>query len=86
MTHDPKLAPERAHTVIVKAGADTASDLAWELRRLADQIERGQLTVGCSGAPSGGSEYSYRIAPEQTHDAYFQQVNAWLASLKGVQP
>jgi hypothetical protein len=71
--------PERAHTLVLKAGGDTARDLAHELRHLADQIERGQLSVGCSGSPSGGTTYSYRVAPGQTHEAYFLQVEAWLA-------
>jgi hypothetical protein len=73
------VAPERAHTIICKMGGDTARDLAHELRHLADQIDRGQLTVGCGGGPSGGGIWSYRVAPEQTHDVYFQQVAAWLA-------
>lgn len=70
--------PERAHTLVVSIGADTALDLAWGLRHMADDIERERLTVGCSGSPSVGSMYSYRVLPEQTHDLYFQQLNAWL--------
>lgn len=72
--------PQRAHTIVVSAGGDTAHDLAWELRRLADMIEREELTVGCSGASSGGSLYSYKHQPEMTHDAYFTAVNEWLAA------
>jgi hypothetical protein len=70
--------PERAHTIILKAGGDTAQELAWELRSLADRIERGELTVGAGGGPSAGSTYSYRVAPEQTHQKYFQEIDAWL--------
>lgn len=72
--------PQRAHTIVVSAGADTARDLAWELRRLADLIDREQLSVGCSGAPFGGSLYSYKHQPEMTHDAYFTAIDEWLAS------
>lgn len=79
---DVMVAPERAHTVVAKAGADTAEALAWELRRLADLIERGELTVGCSGAPSGGSIYSYRVVP-MTHDEYFQSLHRWLSEREG---
>lgn len=71
-------APERAHTVILSAGADSATELAWHLRHLADDIERGELTVGCSGSPSSGSIYSYRVRPEQTHEVYFQQIEEML--------
>ena len=79
---EPMRGPFRAHSIVLTAGGDTAELLAWELRPLADRIERGSLTVGLSGAPSGHSTYSYRVAPEQTHDSYFQQVDAWLASQK----
>lgn len=65
--------PERAHTIVAKAGADSARDLAYELRRLAEMIERGELTTGCSGSPSGGAVYSYRVSP-MTHDAYFEAI------------
>lgn len=77
-TTTPK--PVRAHTLICSVGADTARDLAMELRFMSDQILRGELSVGCSGGPSGGAMYSYRVAPEQTHDVYFAQVDAWLAA------
>lgn len=75
-------APERAHVLIAKFGADTAERLADELRFMADQIDREQLSTGCSGSPSGGAIYSYKIRPEQTHDAYFEQVEAWLSEQK----
>lgn len=73
--------PLRAHSLVASLGADTAKDLAWEMRRMADDIERGRLTVGVSGSPSAGAIYSYRVSPEQTHDAYFQQINAKLADV-----
>lgn len=76
---DPNNAIERAHTLILKAGADSAEELAWELRHLADMLEQGKLTVGCIGGPSAGTVYSYRMRPEQTHDVYFQQIKEWLA-------
>jgi len=75
---DPRGGPQRAHSLVLSAGGDTAEDLAWTLRHMADDIERGQLTVGCSGSPSAGTIYSYRIAPGQTHDVFFQQVDEWL--------
>ena len=75
-------APERAHVLIAKFGADTAERLADELRFMADQIDREQLSTGCSGSPSGGAIYSYKVRPEQTHDAYFEQIEVWLAKRK----
>lgn len=78
--------PQRAHTLICKVGADTAERLAEELRIMADRIDRGEMTVGCIGGPSAGSLYSYRVQPEQTHDAYFQQVDEWLEQQKAAAP
>lgn len=72
------MAITRAHSIVVSAGADTPTHLAWELRYLADQIEREELTVGCSGSPSGGSIYSYKHDPAMTHDEYFRQLDAKL--------
>ena len=72
--------PQRAHTIVISAGSDTATDLAWELRHLADRIQRGELTHGCIGGGSSGCMYSYRANPEQTHDRYFQEIDAWLAT------
>lgn len=71
---------QRAHSLVIVAGGDTAEELAWELRHAADRLERGELTVGCVGGSSAGSTYSYRVAPEQTHDEYFRKINAWLDS------
>lgn len=37
------------------------------------------MTVGTIGGPSVGSNYSYRVLPEQTHDKYFRDIDEWLA-------
>jgi hypothetical protein len=79
-------APERSHVLIAKFGADTAERLADELRVMADQIDREKLSTGCSGSPSGGAIYSYKIRPEQTHDVYFAQIEDWLAERKNPAP
>lgn len=70
----------RAHSLVLVAGADTANDLAAELRFMAQRIEQGNITEGCSGGPSCGSTYSYRVSPEQTHAVYFKQIDEWLAA------
>lgn len=76
--HQSTPAPQRAHRIVLDAGADTAEGLAWELRRLADRIERGEITRGCIGGPYSGSIYSYASNPEMTHDRYFQEVTRYL--------
>lgn len=71
----PEAAPlVRAHSIIVSAGGDTAHDLASELYSLAQRIERGELTKGCSGGSSCGSIYSYVKDPTMTHDRYFEEI------------
>jgi hypothetical protein len=70
--------PERAHTLIAKLGANTALDLAWALRHMADDIERGRLTEGCSGSPSAGTIYSYKVLPEMTKSRYFAELDEYL--------
>lgn len=71
---------ERAHTLIVKIGADTLDDLCHELADMARRLRRGEITTGMSGSPSVGTSYSYKVRPEQTHDKYFQDIEAWLAT------
>jgi len=71
---------ERAHTLICSIGADTLSDLCGELREMARKLERGEMTVGVLGGPTVGSTYSYRVRPEQTHEKYFQDIEALLTS------
>lgn len=66
----------RAHTLASVIGADTAADLAYALRALADDIQCGRLTTGVTGSPSVGYHYAYRHDPAMTHDAYFAMVNA----------
>ena len=73
-------APVRAHSLILKAGGDSAEELARELESLAFRLRTEGLTVGCGGGPSASSIYSYRVAPTQTHELYFRQVDAWLAA------
>lgn len=75
---DESKMPQRAHTIILKSGADSAEELAWELRHFADRIERKALSQGCSGGPSAGTTYSYKVLPDQTHDNYFKQIDEWL--------
>lgn len=80
------MAITRAHSIIVAAGGDTPRDLAHELRYLADQLERGELTVGCVGGPSCGSVYSYKHDAAMTHDEYFRQIEAQLEAERPATP
>lgn len=76
----PLSSPQRAHTIILTAGGDTAERLADELRFIATLIDQGKLSVGMIGGPSTHAIYSYICDPEMSHDAYFQQIDRWLAA------
>ena len=77
MGENPK-GPQRAHTLIAKFGANTETELAWSLRHMADDIERKRVSEGCSGSPSAGVVYSYKILPEMTKSRYFAELEAYL--------
>lgn len=83
--HDGK--PHRAHRLVASFEADSREELAWSLRRFADDLDRNQVTVGVSGGSESGSIYSCRHDPNMTHDQYFIDLQAWLkkrdSTLKG---
>ena len=70
--------PERRHKLIAVVEADTVQDLADRLENMARDIARGELTQGVSGGGTSGAIYSYKVNPEQTHDAYFKQIEEHL--------
>ncbi|MGO7115588.1 hypothetical protein ACCS79_03650 [Rhizobium johnstonii] len=72
-------APERAHVLVMTLAADTADELAAELRRFGDLILQGEVTTGVMGGPASSATYSYRVRPQQTHDVYFANVSQWIA-------
>lgn len=77
--------PERGHTLIAKFGANTAEELAWSLRHMADDIQRGQVTEGCSGSPSAGVIYSYKVLPEMTKSRYFSELDQHLEQMAALE-
>lgn len=74
--------PERAHKLIMVVEADSARALASFLFNMSNQIDRGEITTGVSGGYDSGAIYSYKVNPDQTHDAYFQELETYLASLR----
>lgn len=72
------IAPRRAHIFKCDAGGDTAQELAWLLRNFADRIERGDISVGCTGGSSSGGSYAYDHDPSITHESYFAAVDLHL--------
>ena len=59
--------------------ADSRHDLVSALMNLAIQIDREEITNGCSGGVNSGYLYELLINPEQTHESYFQQLSDCLA-------
>lgn len=73
--------PYRAMRLTLVMDADTRKGLVDALMNLATQIDREEITTGCSGGVDSGSIYELLIDPEQTHDKYFKQVDDYLAEV-----
>lgn len=76
---DARTAPVRAHQLKLDIGADTRADLVRALKSIAMQIDRDELTVGCTGGPDWGGSYEYRLDPSITHESYFAEVDRYLS-------
>lgn len=71
-------APRRAYHAEIRVGADTLPDLAAELRRIADRLDRGPLDALTTGSPSAGGYLHLTHDPDMTHDRYHAANRAWL--------
>ncbi len=71
-------APTRAMRLTLKIEADTRNDLVSALMNFATQIDREEITTGVSGGYDSGCIYELLANPTQTHEAYFQQLHAYL--------
>lgn len=75
--------PRRRFVATLEVGADTIEDLAMVFRNLAYDACRGQMpTTSVSGGYGAGYIWTMTENPEQTHDLYFEQNDAYLAWLK----
>ena len=70
--------PTRAICLTMKIEADTRDDLVSALMNFATQIDREEITTGVSGGYDSGYIYELLVDPTQTHEAYFQQLHAYL--------
>lgn len=70
--------PRRAYHAEIRVGADTLQDLADELRRMADRLDRGPLDALTTGSPSAGGHLHLVHNPEMTHDRYHAANREWL--------
>lgn len=71
-------APARAVRFTLKIEADTRNDLVSALINLATMIDREEITTGVSGGVNSGWIYELLVDPEQTHEAYVQQLHDYL--------
>ena len=76
----PVMPPMRALCLTMRLQADSLPRLVWELRSMADQIDRDEMTVGVSAGSFSGSIYELLHDPAQTHDKYFSDLQAYLAA------
>lgn len=77
----PRIGPDRAHTIALVAGADTAPQLADRLRAMADRINRGDLSKGLIADPTGFTNYSQVWDRQGSHDQYFHRLARWFKEL-----
>jgi len=71
-------APVRAVRLTLRIEADTRNDLVSALMNFATQVDREEVTTGVSGGSNSGWVYELLVDPTQTHEAYFQQLDAYL--------
>lgn len=73
--------PRRRYTLQIEIGADTWDAVIGDLHYLAGHIE--QHGPACSGV-MGGSDVGHTVTaiedPQQTHERYFEQLDAWIAA------
>lgn len=75
------VAPKRAVEVVLSIGADDMRTAIAALREAADEAERtGSLGNSCTGGYSFGRFVTVTDRPEQTHDRYFEELEAHLAA------
>lgn len=67
---------ERQFVMLIKAQGDTPEAIANELHSMANKLRRGELSYGVSGGVTSGCAYVYRENPGQTHEVYFEQIEA----------
>lgn len=80
------LAPERAVVLTMKMEADSINDLVGYLISFATNIERGEVTKGCSGGYNSGCVYELRENHDQTHDKYYAELLKYLDAKGIVEP
>ena len=75
-------APTRALRLTLRLDADNIEELAWSMRHLADQADRGEITTGVSGGSTSGWTYELLRDEAQTHEKYFADLRAYLVAKK----
>ena len=77
-------APKRSFEMVIEIGADTLQDVANTLRSIEfdvyESIEKGfsGKHVSTSGSSSSGYNFSLIRTETNSHDEYFEKLEAWL--------
>lgn len=79
-------APRRAVSLKLDLQADSPAALIRALENIAIQIERHELTTGCSGGYDSGYTYEYCEAAGPSHDEYVRQLQQWIETERRAQP
>lgn len=85
MKPEKPVKPRRACVLQLELQADTPEEIEIALRDIGLRVLMGEITTGVSGGYSSGYIYSYEKRDGPSHDEYVQQLNSWVAELKGNQ-
>lgn len=77
MTTDKLVAPKRRFELTIEIGADTLDDVFMLMDHFQRLMSKGSLTC-CSGGASSGGSYQLDERPEQTHDKWQVELEAYL--------
>ncbi len=73
--------PQRCYTLSIEIGGDTWDDVIGQLRHLAEHIEdHGPECKSVGGSPSSGHVLTITHRPEQTHEKYIAELDAYIAA------
>ena len=79
-------APQRRHRLVIDIGGDSPLDVQVALDRISEwwcdharEGETNDAPLYQSGGVSSGWTAAHSFDGDQTHDRYFEQVDAWLA-------
>lgn len=72
--------PQRRHRVVIDVHGDDIPALQDAVAEYAKSVAEGRFGQSCFGGSSSGGWLFYTEIPEQTHEKYIEEINAWNAA------